>query len=318
MLNRLHENVVWSQRGNFVDVPTDCPQRDERLGWTGDLAVFAPTATYLYDVSGFLDDWLADLAAEQTHAGGMVPFVVPDNLKYDSRPEIFPVPESTAIWADAAVWVPWALWEAYGDQDALRRHYPAMAAHVRHVERLLSPSALWDKGFQFGDWLDPTAPPEAPFAAKADTGVVATACFHRTLELAARAAQLLGHTDDAAAFKRLRSKVREAFVEHYVTDEGIVVSDCPTVYALAIVFDLLDDDHKALAGNRLAELAREGGFTVATGFAGTPYVLDALSSTGHLDVAYRMLTERECPSWLYPVTMGATTIWERWDSMLPD
>ena len=318
MLNRLHENVVWSQRGNFLDVPTDCPQRDERLGWTGDLAVFAPTAAYLYDVGGFLDDWLADLVAEQSAAGGMVPFVVPDNLKYDPPPVDFPAPESTAIWADAAVWVPWARWQAYGDLDALGRHYPAMAAHVRHVESLLSSNYLWDNGFQFGDWLDPTAPPEAPFAVKADQGVVATACFYRTLELAARSARLLGHTADAETFEALGANLQQAFVEHFVSEDGIVHSDCPTVYALAIVFGLLDGDLLARAGDRLAQLSEQGGFTVATGFAGTPFVLDALSSTGHLDVAYRMLTERGCPSWLYPVTMGATTIWERWDSMLPD
>ncbi len=318
MLNQLHQNVVWSQRGNFLDVPTDCPQRDERLGWTGDLAVFAPTAAYLYDVGPFLDDWLADLAAEQSAAGGMVPFVIPDNIKHDERPEGFREQESTAVWADAAVWVPWALWQAYGDLDALRRHYPPMAAHVRHVQGLLSPNGLWDTGFQFGDWLDPTAPADNPFQAKADVGVVATACLHRTLELTALTARLLGHTTDAEAFDALRSQVRQAFSEHYVTADGIVLSDCPTVYALAIVFDLLDEAREALAGDRLAELAEKGGFTIATGFAGTPYILDALTRTGHLDTAYRLLTERACPSWLYPVTMGATTIWERWDSMLPD
>ena len=318
MLNRLHQNVVWSLRGNFLDVPTDCPQRDERLGWTGDLAVFAPTAAFLFDVGTFLDEWLADLAVEQLHAGGMVPFVIPDNIKYDPSPELFPVPESTAVWADAAVWVPWALWEAYGDPDALERHYPAMVSHVRHVQGLLSPNGLWDKGFQFGDWLDPTAPPENPFQAQADKSVVATACFHWTLELAGRAAQLLGHTADADAFEALRLTVRQAFVQHYVSDEGIIVSDCPTVYALAISFGLLDDQDEALAGDRLAELAEKAGFTVATGFAGTPYILDALTRTGHLDTAYRLITERACPSWLYTVSMGATTIWERWDSMLPD
>jgi alpha-L-rhamnosidase len=193
-----------------------------------------------------------------------------------------------------------------------------MALHVRHVEGLLSPNKLWDRGFQFGDWLDPTAPPEAPFEAKADTGVVATATFHRTLALAGQAAHLLGHTEDAAAFDALQREVRQAFLDNYVSEDGVVLSDCPTVYALAIVFGLLDEERLALAGDQLAELAEKAGFTVATGFAGTPYILDALSSTGHLDTAYRMLTERSCPSWLYPVSMGATTIWERWDSMLPD
>jgi alpha-L-rhamnosidase len=318
LLNRLHENVVRSQRGNFLDVPTDCPQRNERLGWTGDLAVFAPTAAYLFDVSTFLDDWLADLAAEQAARDGLVPHVVPDSLKYDRMPEHFPQAETTAIWSDAAAWVPWALWQAYGDIDALARHYPAMAAHARRVETLLSPNGLWDTGFQFGDWLDPTAPPDEPWNAKADRGVVATACYVRTLGIVAAVARALGMDDDAAAFGAQRDRTRADFVEHWVAADGTIRSDCQTVYALAIVFDLLDDAQRAAAGTRLADLVTKADHRVSTGFAGTPYVLDALSSTGHHDVAYRMLTEQGCPSWLYPVTMGATTIWERWDSMLPD
>ena len=318
MLNQLHRNVVWGLKGNFLDVPTDCPQRDERLGWTGDIAAFAPTAAYLYDVSGFLSDWLADVDLEQRHADGMVPFVVPDVLKYDDHPSDFPEPESTAIWSDAAVWVPWALWQAYGDRDALVRHYPAMTAHTRRVEGLLSDTGLWDTGFQFGDWLDPQAPPDDPIKAKADNGVVATACYYRTLRQVAGAAEVLGNTEDVGYFSALADRVRGAFQKHYVAEGGRVHSDCATVYALAVEFGLLDEADRQGAGNRLAELVRENGFRISTGFAGTPFVTGALSSTGHLDEAYRLLLERECPSWLYPVTMGATTVWERWDSMLPD
>ncbi|HET7476701.1 MAG TPA: family 78 glycoside hydrolase catalytic domain [Dermatophilaceae bacterium] len=318
LLNQLHSNVVWSQRGNFLDLPTDCPQRNERLGWTGDIAVFAPTAAYLYDVSGFLDDWLADLDAEQRAADGLVPFVVPDNMKYDPPPKDFPKPETTAIWSDAAAWVPWALWQAYGDRSALARHYPAMIAHTRRVESLLSPTGLWDTGFQFGDWLDPTAPPDHPLQAKADNGVVATACYVRTLDIVLRTAAEIGADDDVAQLTELRDRVRAAFNRHYVAQDGTVTSDCQTVYALAIAFDLLDGAQREAAGQRLAALVTEAGYHVATGFAGTPYVLDALTVTGHTDIAYRMLTERSCPSWLYPVTMGATSIWERWDSMQPD
>ncbi len=317
-LNQLHRNVVWSMRGNFLDLPTDCPQRDERLGWTGDIAVFAPTAVFLFNVAGFLDNWLADLAAEQLAAGGVVPFVVPDNLKYDTLPEVFPRSASTAIWGDAAVWVPWALWQAYGDLDALRRHYPAMLAHTQQVEALLSPSGLWDTGFQFGDWLDPTAPPERPFEAKADNGVVATACYIRTLAQATAAARLLEHTSDAEHFQALHERSRAAFTEHYLRPDGTLHSDSPTVYALAIAFEVLDPPARQHAGTRLAQLVRDNDFHVATGFAGTPFILDALTETGHLDVAYAMLTQSTCPSWLYPITMGATSIWERWDSMLPD
>jgi alpha-L-rhamnosidase len=318
LLNQLHRNVVWSLRGNALAVPTDCPQRDERLGWTGDLAVFAPAAAYLFDVSGFLDDWLADVAVEQAAAGGRMPFVVPDVLKYVDHPPEFPEPETTAIWGDAAVWVPWALWTAYGDRDALRRHYPGMAAHVRHVAGLLSPDGLWDAGFQFGDWLDPDAPPEAPIQAKADNGVVATAAYLRTLRHSAEAARLLGHEVDAAEFTALYDRVHDAFLTHYVHSDGGIVSDCPTVYAMAIAFGLLDAERRTAAGRRLAELVEQNGYRTATGFAGTPYICDALTATGHLDAAYRLLLQQECPSWLYPVTMGATTVWERWDSMLPD
>jgi alpha-L-rhamnosidase len=318
LLNQLHRNVVWGTRGNFLDLPTDCPQRDERLGWTGDIAVFAPTAAYLFDVKDFLRDWLADVAAEQRAADGMVSFVVPDVLKYIDKPSYFPPPESTAIWSDAAVWVPWALWQAYGDLQVLSDQYDSMTAHVRRVESLLSPTGLWDTGFQFGDWLDPTAPPDDPISSKADNGVVATACLYRDLRILTEVADLLGRSEDAAHFAELAERTKTAFNENYVNNDGTIQSDAETVYALAIVFGLLDVETTQLSGKRLTELVAESGYHIQTGFAGTPYVLDALTATGHLDEAYRLLLQRECPSWLYPVTMGATTIWERWDSMLPD
>jgi alpha-L-rhamnosidase len=318
LLNQLHRNVVWGTRGNFLDVPTDCPQRDERLGWTGDIAVFAPTAAYLFDVKDFLRNWLADLAAEQRAADGMVSFVVPDVLKYVDKPSYFPPPESTAIWSDAAVWVPWALWQAYGELQVLSDQYDSMTAHVRRVESLLSPTGLWDTGFQFGDWLDPTAPPDDPISSKADNGVVATACLYRDVRILTETAGLLGRSGDTAHFAELAEHTRTAFNDHYVNNDGTIHSDAETVYALAIVFDLLDEETVQLAGKRLAELVAESGYHIQTGFAGTPYVLEAMTATGHLDEAYRLLLQRECPSWLYPVTMGATTIWERWDSMLPD
>ncbi|HET9872305.1 MAG TPA: family 78 glycoside hydrolase catalytic domain [Propionibacteriaceae bacterium] len=316
MLNQLHKNVVWGQRGNFLDVPTDCPQRNERLGWTGDIAVFAPTAAFLFDVRGFLHDWLADLDAEQAHGDGIVPFVVPDVLKYAGHS--FSDPDSTAVWSDAAVWVPWALWQAYGDREILADSYGAMVAHLRRVETLLSPDGLWDSGLQFGDWLDPDAPPDKPADAKADKGVVATACVYRSAATVAEVARILGNEADAEEFAGLAERTRVAFNKHYVDSDGVIRSDCATVYALAIVFGLLDESQRRFAGDRLAEQAAANGYRIATGFAGTPYICDALTQTGHLDAAYRLLLERECPSWLYPVTMGATTIWERWDSMLPD
>jgi alpha-L-rhamnosidase len=186
------------------------------------------------------------------------------------------------------------------------------------VESLLSPTGLWDTGFQFGDWLDPTAPPDEPAHAKADKGVVATACLYRDARILADAAELLERSEEAEDFADLAKRTRAAFNDHYVNDDGTIQSDAETAYTLAIAFGLLDEQTAELAGKRLAELVAKSGYRIQTGFAGTPYVMDALSATGHLDEAYRLLLQREVPSWLYPVTMGATTIWERWDSMLPD
>jgi alpha-L-rhamnosidase len=248
----------------------------------------------------------------------MVAFVVPDVLKYIKRPSHYPAPESTAIWSDAAVWVPWALWQAYGSRQVLSDQFDSMVAHVRRVESLLSPTGLWDAGFQFGDWLDPTAPPDQPAASKADNGVVATACLYRDARIVEETAALLQRSEDERHFGDLAERTRVAFHDHYVNDDGTIRSDAETAYTLAIVFGLLDQETAELAGKRLAELVTESGFHIQTGFAGTPYIMDALSTTGHLDEAYRLLLQRDCPSWLYPVTMGATTIWERWDSMLPD
>ncbi len=318
LLNQLHRNAVWGTLGNFLDVPTDCPQRDERLGWTGDIAAFTPSAAYLFDVQAFLSDWLLDLAAEQKAADGLVPFVIPDVLKYLPAHEAFPDPDSTAVWSDASVWVPWALWQAYGDQEVLADSFDSMTSHVRRVETLLSPAGLWDTTFQFGDWLDPSAPPENAAQAKADSGVVATACLFRSATIVADTAALLGRVEEEAHLRDVAARTGEAFRAAYVQPDGRIMSDAVTVYALAIAFGLLEGPTRAGAGERLAELVVEGGYRIQTGFAGTPFVTDALTVTGHLDVAYRLLLERECPSWLYPVTMGATTIWERWDSMLPD
>lgn len=315
-LNKLHSNVEWGMRGNFLSVPTDCPQRDERLGWTGDLAVFAPTAVFLGDVESFLADWLVDVELERRATPEQtVPVVVPNVMKYLNTG--FPEPGATAVWGDAAVWVPWALWTAYGNEQTLRDAYPLMTAHTRSVAGVLSPSGLWDTGFQFGDWLDPDAPADDPGKSKAPSGVVATACAYRTASLMAQAAELLDERADAAEFRALRDRVGAAFREHYVTG-GRVESDSATAYALAITFGLLDGGDRQAAGDRLAELVAAADHRISTGFAGTPFVHDALASTGHLDDAYALLLQREAPSWLYAVTKGATTIWERWDSMLPD
>ncbi|MFU8946198.1 family 78 glycoside hydrolase catalytic domain [Mycetocola zhadangensis] len=317
-VNQLHENIVRGMRGNFIDIPTDCPQRDERLGWTGDIAAFAPTAAFLFDTKAFLADWLKDVALEQAQRDGIVPYIVPDILKY----AVVPQPgagaeEAAAFWSDAAVWVPWELWRAYGDSSVLEASFESMLAHGRRVQTLLSPSGVWDTGFQFGDWLDPDAPADRPGAAKANPAVVATACAFRTADRIRAAAEILGRDAEANEFRNAATRLRNAFQNQYVADRRIT-SDCTTVYALALVFGLLDPEQVEWAADRLATLVRESDYRISTGFAGTPFIADALTSTGHLDDAYKLFLQRECPSWLYPVTMGATTIWERWDSMLPD
>jgi alpha-L-rhamnosidase len=310
LINRLHENVVWSMRGNFLSIPTDCPQRDERLGWTGDIQVFAPTACFLYNTAGFLTSWLADLAAEQAATGG-VPFIVPQVM---DRP---PIP--AAAWGDAAVIVPWVLYQRYGDVSVLATQFESMRAWVDLVARTAGESYLWSQGFQFGDWLDPTAPPDRPAAARTDPYVIATAYFAHSAELVGHAAAILGRAEEADRYWQLAAHVRTAFNAEYVTPAGRLMSDAETAYALALQFALLPTaEQRDHAGKRLAALVRKSGYHISTGFVGTPLICDALCSVGEYDAAFRLLTERECPSWLYPVTMGATTIWERWDSLRPD
>ncbi|WP_353114643.1 family 78 glycoside hydrolase catalytic domain [Microbacterium sp.] len=318
-LDRLHENVVWGMRGNFVDIPTDCPQRDERLGWTGDIAVFAPTAAYLFDCAGMLTSWLADLALEQ-HDDGLVPFFVP-GLEFP--PEVSHLPglalSHVALWGDAAVLVPMALYESTGDVEILRAQYRSMVAWVEGVARLAGPEHVWDRGFQFGDWLDPTAPPDDPAAGATDPALVATAYRAHGARLLSRAAAALGLVEDAHRFGLLADAVGRAFRRRFCDPRtGALTVDTQTAHAIALRLDLLAPGHREAAGARLVELVRAAGHRLATGFAGTPLLLHALSDAGAIDDAYRVLLQEECPSWLYTVSMGATTIWERWDSMRPD
>jgi alpha-L-rhamnosidase len=313
LVNRLHANVVWGMRGNFLSIPTDCPQRDERLGWTGDLQVFAPTASFLYDSAGFLTSWLRDLALEQARHDGVVPLVIPAALPS------FAGGGPVAAWGDAATVVPSVMHERFGDRGVLAAQYPSMRAWVEAVLRDAGDSGLWAGRMQLGDWLDPSAPPDKPGQAKVDADIVATASFARSLRLVADAAALLGHDADAVLYGDLAERSRRAFVAEYVTPAGRMMSDAPTAYALALAFGLVEDPEtrQALA-DRLASLVREGGYRIGTGFVGTPLVADALTDGGYLAAAERLLLQTECPSWLYPVTMGATTVWERWDSLLPD
>ena len=311
LLNRLHENVVWSMRGNFFDIPTDCPQRDERLGWTGDIQVFSPVAAFLYDSYGFLASWLQDLAAEQREMGGIVPAVVPNTLNGPLQ--------GAAAWGDAAVIVPWVLYKHFGDREILACQFESMRAWVDWIASVAGEAWLWDQGFQYGDWLDPVAPPDRPGDARTNRYLVATAYFARSSELVGRAAGVLGLAEEESHYLSLANQIRQAFAREYVTPAGGLLSDSQTAYALAIEFGLLPNPkQRQHAAKRLKELVRENGYRIGTGFAGTPLICDALCSDGSYAAAYRLLLQRECPSWLYPVTMGATTVWERWDSMLPD
>ncbi|OKI91174.1 alpha-L-rhamnosidase [Streptomyces sp. CB02058] len=313
LVNRLHENVVWSMRGNFVDIPTDCPQRDERLGWTGDIQVFAPTASYLYDCAGMLDSWLTDVGLEQL-PDGTVPWYVP---VIPGEPMWTPI-QPGAAWGDVATLTPWTLHQRFGDVGLLRRHHPMAKAWVDLMERLAGPGRLWDTGFQLGDWLDPAAPPEDPAAGITDRYLVATAYFAHSARHLSLIAEELGEDAEAGRYAALADEVADAFRRRYVLPSGRMTSDSPTAYAVGIAFGLLTPRQRQKAGNRLAELVLADKSRIATGFVGTPLICDALTDTGHLDVAYSLLLQTECPSWLYTVTQGATTIWERWDSLRPD
>jgi alpha-L-rhamnosidase len=318
-LAQLHANVVASTRGNFVSIPTDCPQRDERLGWTGDIAIFAPTAMFLYDATDFLNDWMRDVAAEQRD-DGRIPIFVPEVPFPDDARHIEQFGDvRAAVWGDAATLVPTAIYDATGDPRFLAGNYAVMTRWVDGIRGAVGSDLIWREGFQFADWLDPIAPPDDPAAGATSPDLIATAYFAHSARLVARAATVLGNMADQERYHRLADDVAAAFRREYVGDDGRMSSDAQTAYAIALTLELLaTDEQRAAAGKRLAELVREGGHRIGTGFVGTPLILDALTRAEALDDAYSLLLQTEVPSWLYAVSMGATTIWERWDSMLPD
>jgi alpha-L-rhamnosidase len=311
LVNQLQHNIVWGQKGNFLDVPTDCPQRDERLGWTGDAQVFSPTAAFNMDVAGFFTKWLGDVAADQ-YENGSVPYVVPDVLTMPGKPEA-----GSAAWADAAVIIPWNIYLAYGDTRILESQYPSMARWVEYERTRAGDDYVWDGDFHFGDWLAfATTRADYP-GATTGKDLIATAFFAHSTDLLQRAAQVLGKKDDAARYADLLSRIKGAFRREFVTEDGRVGENTQTAYAVALQFDLLPDGMRAAAAKRLARDVRERKH-LTTGFVGTPYLCHALSGYGYLDEAYLLLNREEYPSWLYPVKQGATTIWERWDGLKPD
>jgi alpha-L-rhamnosidase len=311
LVNQLQHNIQWGQRGNFLDVPTDCPQRDERLGWTGDAQVFARTAAYNYDVAGFFTKWLRDLAHDQ-YQSGSVPHVIPDVLGTNEKPA-----GGSAAWADASVIIPWTLYLSYGDRRFLEEQYPSMVKWVEYQKKRAGEDYIWDGDQHFGDWLAfATTRSDYP-GATTGKDLIATAMFAHSTDLLSRAARVLGKTDDAAKYEEQLAKIKAAFKREFVTETARVGEDTQTAYALALQFDLLPEAMRPAAAKRLAKEVRERKH-LTTGFVGTPYLCHVLTRFGYLDEAYLLLNREQYPSWLYPVKQGATTIWERWDGQKPD
>ena len=309
LLNQLQHNIQWGQKGNFLDVPTDCPQRDERLGWTGDAQAFSRTASYNMDVHNFFSKWLKDVALDQTE-NGMVPFVVPNVLG--------PTAGGSAGWADVSTIIPWNMWLAYGDVKILEDQYASMKAWVGYMQSH-SNDYLWNKGFHFGDWLfyRPGDDNDGR-AAVTDKYLIAQCFFAHSTQLLINAANVLHKSDDVQQYSDLLKKVKDAFVKEYLTPSGRLVSSTQTAYTLSLQFDMLPESLRPQAAARLAANIQDYGNHLTTGFLGTPYLCHVLSRFGYDTVAYKLLLQDTYPSWLYPVKMGATTIWERWDGQKPD
>ncbi len=312
MINQLQHNIQWGQKGNFVDVPTDCPQRDERLGWTGDAQAFARTASFNADVAAFYTKWLKDMSADQK-ASGAIPHVIPNVLDRKS-----PTANSaSAGWADASVIVPWTVYLSYGDTRILERQYSSMKGWVDYMAKRAGDSRLWNNDFTFGDWLAfATTRSDYP-GATTDKDLVSQAYFARSTDLLQKTAALLGKGDDAARYADLLAGIKRAFNDEFVTPNGRLASNTQTAYSLALAFDLLPNNQRARAAERLAEDVRKF-MHITTGFLGAPLICPVLGEYGYFDEAFMLLNRKEYPSWLYPITRGATTIWERWDGIKAD
>lgn len=341
-LNRLHEVAEWSFRGNAVDVPTDCPQR-ERLGWTGDYQVFASTAVRLFDVHGFTRKWLRSVRDDQLDDGRIANFS-PDGRQVKHHPEL-QVAQMTgsAGWGDAIVHVPWVLYETYGDRGELAANWDAMVRwvewaletartkrHPSRIERSADPlpheQYLWDGSFHWGEWCEPKVRTadgnfvdplkDDPFAwFTEDKGEVGTAYLHRSTATLARIAAVLGRTEDAARYADTADRIREAWQTEFLTAEGRTAKDTQAAYVRALSFGLIPDGLRTAAADRLVGLIRAAGNHLGTGFLSTADLLPTLVETGHTDVAYELLFQRSSPSWLGMIDRGATTIWEDWDGV---
>ena len=323
LINRLQQNIQWSQRGNFLDVPTDCPQRDERMGWTGDAQVFAPTASFNFNTACFYAKWLKDLASEQREDGS-VPWVVP-NVIVDGGGTGWSDGFGATGWADAAVIIPWTVYQYYGDKRILEQQYDSMKAWVNYMKAHAGDSLIFDYGFHFGDWLSFSdymsyrynAPDYGYAGAHTDKSLIATAYFYYSTTILQKTAEIIGRKKDAEELAKLAAGIKKAWCREFLTDSGRLVSATQTAYAIGLVFGLVPDDKKEIVAKRLADDVKHFGH-LTTGFLGTPVLNYALSDFGYPDLAYQLLLNKRYPSWLYPVTKGATTIWERWDGIRPD
>lgn len=309
LINQLQHNIEWGLKGNFVDVPTDCPQRDERLGWTGDAQVFFRTASFLRGVNNFFVKWMKDLQADQ-FPDGSVTHVVPNVLADFER--------GSSGWGDVATIIPWDMYVAYGDKRILETQYPSMKNWVNYIQSQ-SKNNLWQQGRHFGDWLFYNVQDDL-FGDSAITNkyLIAQCFYAHSVQLLINAAEVLEKTDDVREYNSLLEEIKEAFLNEYTTANGATVSDTQTSYVLALQFDMLPEKLRKQAADRLADNIKRYNTHLTTGFLGTPYLCHVLSRFNYTDLAFELLLQKTYPSWLYPVTKDATTIWERWDGIKPD
>ncbi len=311
-VNQLFQNALWSQKGNFLDIPTDCPQRDERLGWTGDIQVFSGTACFNMDSAAFLSKFAYDLGKEQAKLGGMVPHIVPmSNLTRGG---------STA-WGDVATILPWNLYDFYGDADILEQQFASMRAWVDYIHGLDEASGgkrLWTGSVHFGDWLalDTTDPTSRRGGTPHD--FIASAFYCYSARLVAQAAHVLGKTEQAAIYARLAAEIKAAIQTEYFTSTGRLAVATQTGYVLALFIDLVPDAFRERVQADFIAKLKQDKIHLQTGFVGTPYLCRVLSNIGANDLAYKLLLNEDYPSWLYAINLDATTIWERWNSINPD
>lgn len=311
LVNRLWKNALWGQKGNFLSVPTDCPQRDERLGWMGDAQVFIRTATYNMDVAAFFTKWMRDVTDSQD-VDGVFPDVAPRLREGDNFMGLDGL-GGAAAWADAGVIVPWTLWQVYGDTRILDRHWDAMVRWVEWIERN-NPNGIRSEGLgnNYGDWLcipsDTTFRTHSPMKT-----LLATAFWADDAAKLAQMATVLGKSEDSRRFGAMHNRVREAFQREWLREDGRLAVETQTAYLLALAFDLLPPEVRKRSADHLVENIGDLDWHLSTGFVGIRHLNPILTLTGHADVAYRLLLNKDYPSWLYPVVHGATTIWERWN-----